>query len=80
MPECSQILDCQWRDGSFQLWVLQGPSYKCVRRHFYSCFTGAEVIAGELAHISTVQLQSGLVYHIFEATNAKSIKELDEKN
>ena len=67
LPKRAQVLTVQIQHNQPQMWVLLKNDDERERRRFIAVPTGKE-IPGEfdLRYINTFQLDSGLVFHVFE--------------
>lgn len=72
MPLGAKIISCQIQQGEIFLWAIVRPNNIAISRRFLLAFTGQRVNYDlyEIEFIETVQHPNGLVYHLFEETNA----------
>ena len=74
LPTKAMILSVQLQGTSLCLWALIDTDYSIERRTILIAGTGHDIGASGVAYISTVQLDNGLVFHIFEdVSHANSI-------
>lgn len=65
LPIDCRILHVGEQGGNIRLWAAVDPDRRCSRRKFNILPTGGR-IPGNSTFIGTVQMEDGLVWHIFE--------------
>lgn len=70
MPKGARILSCQIQNGTPTIWALVDPDESPELRMIEVYGTGHSINAGasQMVFIGTVQMNNGLVFHIFERT------------
>ena len=69
MPKGAEVLTVQTQNGDICLWALVDPQNKLEERYFEVYGTGHDIYCDmgiERKYIGTVQLNNGLVFHVFE--------------
>jgi hypothetical protein len=70
MPVHARVLSAGEQDGNIFVWalVMPAPETPNVRRRFLCAFTGQHINpkADGGAHVSTIQMRSGIVVHVFD--------------
>lgn len=72
LPKDAEILTVQTQRDNPCIWALVDPNNKTEERYFEIFGTGHEVYEDmgiERRYINTFQMQSGLVWHLFERIN-----------
>lgn len=66
LPAKAMILSVQVQGSSLCIWALVETSHSLEQSAILIVGTGHDIGTLAVAHISTVQLNNGLVFHIFE--------------
>jgi len=76
MPEGARILSVGEQDGRLCVWARVEPGARLVQRWLRVTGTGWECdVPAEARFIGTVQMRSGMVYHVFECGGPPSLEE-----
>ena len=66
MPQGAQLLHAGAQDGAVFVWALVRGENVAEDRRFHVYGTGHTIDQADLIHVGTLQMQNGLVWHVFE--------------
>ena len=66
MPYGAEILSVGEQEGEIVIWAQVDVDNPEIDKYFLIFPTGAEMICGIKSFIGTVQMKSGLVFHVYE--------------
>lgn len=65
MPSSSTVISAAEQMGFMVIWAIVDPQCKPVEREIYAAGTGHDFHQRGMKFINTVQMPSGLVWHVF---------------
>jgi hypothetical protein len=68
MPAKSQVVHVGQQDGAVVVWAVVDPRVPDEPRRFFTVATGQPFPTDQASYLGTVQMPSGLVWHVLEVT------------